>query len=206
MFTTNLEHYFQCYVTRWILQEARQKIQAMAVRGEGITERNWPDVRECLQPGNHTQEFSVTRSWIKKEHNLSQCCPKYCHCSFYLKEMFFQISPKVIKCLDYVLVIFVAHQTFKIRPIWSHYRRSDPETTLYLHSERPTIHFPTFLVRLSAALNTYSIVVFYWQITRFHILKLKYFSYCGEMYLKWGIGYWSEFLWLNSALCLMLNV
>ena len=55
-----------------------------------------------------------------------------------------------------VLVIFVAHQTFKIRPIWSHYGRSDPETTLYLHSERPTIHFPTFLVRLSAALNTYS--------------------------------------------------
>jgi hypothetical protein len=35
-----------------VFQEARQKMQVMACKGEGITERNWNDVQECLAPGN----------------------------------------------------------------------------------------------------------------------------------------------------------
>jgi hypothetical protein len=36
-----------------LLQEARQKIQVMASQGEGITERNWKEVQDCLAPGTN---------------------------------------------------------------------------------------------------------------------------------------------------------
>ena len=35
----------------FLQQEARQAMQAMAGRGEGITERNWKEVQDCLAPG-----------------------------------------------------------------------------------------------------------------------------------------------------------
>ncbi len=34
-------------------QDARLAMQAMASRGEGITEKNWKEVQDCLAPGKH---------------------------------------------------------------------------------------------------------------------------------------------------------
>ena len=39
------------YFNFFLKQEARQAMQAMAGRGEGITERNWKEVQDCLAPG-----------------------------------------------------------------------------------------------------------------------------------------------------------
>jgi hypothetical protein len=50
--------YRNCFVVgliflfKTVFQEARKKMQVMACKGEGITERNWNDVQECLAPGN----------------------------------------------------------------------------------------------------------------------------------------------------------
>ena len=34
-----------------LLKDAKEKIRSMASRGEGITERNWTEVQDCLVPG-----------------------------------------------------------------------------------------------------------------------------------------------------------
>ncbi len=43
-------------------------MQAMAGRGEGITEKNWKEVQDCLAPGKNLQQKMVKKLILAKLH------------------------------------------------------------------------------------------------------------------------------------------